>query len=256
MLKIRPEQIKVFEANALRKFEDEMVGHSKEFTPRLCKVLGDAQLRVALHQAMQRATYHGFTNRGPMRLYIELMFLCGSHFDTDPQYAVLGKILNTAGDQMQRADQIYEGLLDYQKNVSGPDAIYVHRALEALGKFARKPLILSSDNFEEGIAREIKHAFPQKVIYVGKEGLTQLIQDGRSEAQKYGFPITRGEALLVVLKFAFGHGCTNDPLYPWIWRTINDDRIVNPLARAKRLEKKALTWLDHVLARTQKRLLA
>jgi len=46
MLKIRPEQMKAFEADALRKFEDEMVEHSKEFTPQLCKVLGDAQLRV------------------------------------------------------------------------------------------------------------------------------------------------------------------------------------------------------------------
>lgn len=40
--------MKAFENDALRRFEDEMVVHSKEFTPRLCKVIGDEQLRVAL----------------------------------------------------------------------------------------------------------------------------------------------------------------------------------------------------------------
>jgi hypothetical protein len=52
--------------------------------------------------------------------------------------------------------------------------------------------------------------------------------------------------------FAFGHGCTHDPLYPWIARTLKDERIKDPAARAERLEKKAITWLDHVLARPPK----
>ena len=47
--------------------------------------------------------------------------------------------------------------------------------------------------------------------------------------------------------FAFGHGCCEDPLYPWIARTLTDEKITDAEARAKRLEKKAITWLDHVL---------
>ena len=46
----------------------------------------------------------------------------------------------------------------------------------------------------------------------------------------------------------FGHGCADDPLYPWIERTLNDQAIIDAPARAKRLEKKAITWLEHVLA--------
>jgi len=53
--------------------------------------------------------------------------------------------------------------------------------------------------------------------------------------------------------FSFGHGCTDDPLYPWISRTLHDERIVNSEARAARLEKKAVTWLEHVNARNEKR---
>jgi hypothetical protein len=252
MLKIRSAQMKVFEDDAMRRFEDEMVVHSNEFTPRLCKVIGEEQLRVALRQAIERAGAYGFTNRGPIRLYIELMFLYGSDFDSDPQYPAVGEVLNTSGDQMLRAEQIHAGVLDYQEKVSGPDAANVRKALEALSVFARKPLTFSSNNFVAEMLQEMTRAFPQKAAYIGEEGLTRLIDEGRAEARQYDFPTVRGEALVVVLMFAFGHGCTADPLYPWISRTIKDERIVDPAGLAKRLEKKAVTWLDHVLARPRK----
>jgi hypothetical protein len=52
--------------------------------------------------------------------------------------------------------------------------------------------------------------------------------------------------------YAFGHNCVNDPLYPWIYNTLNDKKIITPQARAERLEKKAVTWFNHVLARITK----
>ena len=93
MLQIRFDQMKVFEEAAWLHFEDEMVVHSREFSPKLCAVLGEEQLRVALRQAIKRAGGYGFTFRGPVRLYIELMFLFGSHFDTDPQYPCRGRLV-------------------------------------------------------------------------------------------------------------------------------------------------------------------
>ena len=95
---------------------------------------------------------------------------------------------------------------------------------------------------------ELNRVFPQKVAYTGEEGIQALVREGRDQARKYGFSTSRSEILLVVLMFAFGHGCTDDPLYPWIARTLKNEQITDPAARAKRLEKKALTWLDHVLA--------
>ncbi len=47
-LRIREKQMKVLEDAALRRFEDEMVEHSKKFTPKLCEVLGEEQLRAGV----------------------------------------------------------------------------------------------------------------------------------------------------------------------------------------------------------------
>ena len=91
-------------------------------------------------------------------------------------------------------------------------------------------------------------AFPQKAAHVGEAALKALIQEGRTEARNHRLPI-RGEALLATLKYGFGHGCTDDPLYPWILQTLKDEKITDPPARAERLEKKAMTWLETVLAR-------
>ncbi len=244
MLVIREEQMEVFRKIALENFESEMVAHSQEVRPRLYKVLGEEQLRVALRQAMQRAEGYGFTNKGPVRFYIDLMFLYGSGFDTDPQYPALNKVLNASGDQMTRAEQIYEGVIEYQSKVSGPDNINVTNAFEALSVFAKKQITFSMSNFETTVLEEMNNAFPQKVSYVGEEALTKLIVKGRAEAQKHNLPTLRGEALIVVLMFAFGHGCTNDLLYPWISRTLTDPRI-RSLARAKQLGRKALEWLEY-----------
>jgi hypothetical protein len=248
---IRAEQMEAFEEAARRNFEDEMVAHSKDFAPPLCDIIGDEQLRVALRSAMSRAKEYGFTNRGPLRLFIELMFLCGSAFDTDPQYPAIGNVLRSAGDQMQRAQQIHDGSLEYMDQVSGPGAANVHDALRHLLGMARTPLEFS-DDFAADMLGHMRRTFPQKADYVGETGLRRLIDEAVLESTQYGFLAARHMALIVVLKFSFGHGCTNDPLYPWIARTLQNDRIISPAARARRLEKKATTWLEHVVARNER----
>jgi hypothetical protein len=249
MLQIRSEQMTAFEQAALRRFEDEMVLHSQDFSPRLCEVIGEEQLRVALRQSMDRAGSHGFTYRGSILLFADLMFLFGSAFDTDPQYPWAAEVLQSPAEQIQRAEELRYRTLDYQEKVAGPNGVNVRRALEEVSIVARQPLPFSSSQFAGDMLREMQRVFPQKAAYVGDKGLTALIEEASVEAQRRGFSTVQGRSLLVVLKFAFGHGCTDDPLYPWIVRTLEDERIIEPTARAERLQKKAVTWLDHVLAR-------
>jgi hypothetical protein len=252
MLTLRPEQLETIRQHHLQKFEDEMVVHSKAFSPPICEILGEDQLRVALRSAMQRANGYGFTNRGPLRLFIEMMFTCGSGFDTDPQYPAVGEILRASEDQMARAQRIYQLCMDDLENVTGPDAVYVRKALSDLLVFTRSPLKFSND-FVADMLQAMHLVFPPKADYVGDPALKELIAEAIAEAQQYRFDAPRQKTLIVVLKFSFGHGCTDDPLYPWIANTLRDDKIRDADARAARLEKKATTWLEHVVARNERR---
>ncbi len=203
---IRAEQITAFEVAAWKQFEEEMVVHSRGFSPELCKVIGDEQLRLALRSAITRAESYGFTYRGPIRLLIEMMFLFGSAFDTDPQYAVVGEILRSSGDQMLRAEQIHGGQLEYLEAVCGSDAMNERKAQRDLLILAQTPVTFSPNDLIAGLRQQMTDIFPQKVAYVGEAGITTLIRDGIAEARRNGFQTARQAALLVMLKFEFGHG--------------------------------------------------
>jgi hypothetical protein len=158
--------------------------------------------------------------------------------------------LQLADDQMDRAEQIHELCHETIGQIAGTGAVNVRKALRDLLTLTRTPLTFTND-FEADMLRQMHVAFPQKAAYVGEAGLRLLIQEAVTEARQYGFETPRQKTLLVVLKFSFGHGCTADPLYPWIANTLRDERIVTPAARAARLEKKAVTWLEHVVARNE-----
>ena len=172
MIIIRAEQMKVFEQAARQAFEDKMMVHSKDFSPRLCGVLGDDQLRVAIRNAMKRAESHGFTKRGPVRLFIEMMFLFGSSFDTDPQYAAMCEPLGSSDDQMWRAQHLHEGSLDYMREVAGQNAENVHKA--------RRAVYGETNEAGTAWAGEVLHVFkhegydirqPQYIAVAGQIGL-------------------------------------------------------------------------------------
>jgi hypothetical protein len=249
-MQIRTEQMAALNNAMARRFEDEMVAHLAEFSPPLFRVIKEDQMREATRFGIQKAGRYGFTLRGPICLYLELMLLFGSHFDTDPQYSWANEILidQDSLPEMERAVRLYEKGSDYQEKVSGPDNANTVKALRELSVIAREQVTVSANEFAARMIQEMKRVFPQKALYVGDEGLAAIIRHGIAEARKYDFPSTRGEGLIVILMFAFGNGCTNDLLYPWISRTLKDEKIIEPAARAERLEKKALTWLDHVLA--------
>ncbi len=250
MLVIRSAQMEVFEQAALRNFENEMVAHLAEFSPLLFKAVGEEQMRQAIQFGIDRAGSYGFTLRGPVRLYLELMLLFGSHFDTDPQYPWAAEILTDqdSGPQMQRAVQLYEKTMDYRQQVAGPGDAYTLKGLRNISIFARQPLAISSENFISDMLREIRFIYPQKAAYIGDEALEALIRKGIGGARKQRFSTVHGVILVIVLMLAFGHGCGADPLYPWIARTLKDESIADPAARVERLETEAVAWLEHVLA--------
>jgi hypothetical protein len=250
MLTVSKEQMEIFRKEAMRHFEDEMLAHLGEFSPPLFKVLGKEQMRKAIRFGIALAGNHGFTFRGPIRLYLELMLLFGSHFDTDPQYPWAAEILanQDAGSQMQRAEWLYEKTMDYRHKVAGPEDAYALQALRKITTFLHQPIALPNARLVPAILQEITSLYPQKAAYVGREGLEALIRKSIHGAARQRLFKVRGVMLVVLLMLAFGHGCGYDPLYPWIANTLKDEASADHEVRTKRLEGKALSWIEYILA--------
>lgn len=248
MLSISAPQMQALRSDSRGRFVSEMVEHSRGWAPRLCGTISEPQLRLAVQQIIEAGCRHDLTHRGPLRLCVETMFVFGSGFDSDPQCPQLGQILRDAGPQSERAEALYERVVEYLEEVSGEQASNVHVAMRNLLTFAQSPIRFADSQFAGGMVWAMGTIFPQKAAYVGEANLHRLVEEARSIADQHGFVDIRAKALLAALMFAFGHGCTEDPLYPWIAATLADDRIVDPAARAQHLERKTMTWLEHVLA--------
>jgi len=233
----------------MRAFEAEMSGHLRQFSPPLCKTLSDDQLLVAVRYGIARARNCGFDMRGPVRLWLENALVFGSDFDTDPQYSWATEIIgNSEMIQMHRAERLFEKTVEYRHTVGGERDVFTLKALQRIRSFAAGLLLFMPEDSIGNLRSTLATIYPEKAAYLGDEALSLLIDVGLEVANQRGITAIRGQVLVVALMYAFGHGCIADPLYPWIERTLSDEKIGDPNARAAKLERKALIWLDHVLA--------
>ncbi len=248
-MKIRKEQVQVFEEVRMPDFEDYMVEHLKDFSPLHSKSLREDGIRALIRLGIERAKKHGFTRRGPVRFYIETAILLGIDFDTDPQYPWAGSILRdpSVPDQTERADRVHAWLMELLDAAGGPERQYAKQALHRARKIPFQAMPVSDPSFGDEAIRRMRGMHPEKVGYLGETVLRGLIPRAFEEAKKYSVSTDAGVCLFLGLMFAVGHGVAGDPKYPWVANTLTNPAITDPDTRVERLYSKTMTYLDHVL---------
>jgi hypothetical protein len=93
MLTIRAAQMAVLADDVSARFDELLAEHLQHLAPREAQELGREGLRGVVRLGRQRAAQIEFTDRESIRLYVELMFLLGSGFATDPQYPCAAAVL-------------------------------------------------------------------------------------------------------------------------------------------------------------------
>ena len=92
-LTIRQAQMDVFSQVEVRKFEDWMVAHLRQFFPAQSRALGEPQSRELIRHGIRRAANHGIKTERDVCKFIGLMIVHGRDFDRDNQSAWAGEIL-------------------------------------------------------------------------------------------------------------------------------------------------------------------
>lgn len=249
MLRIRPEQFRAFEQAALLQFEDDMVAHLEAFAPKLFEVRGEPSFRELIRLGIFRAMGHGFTNRGPIRFYLETMVSLGSEFDSDPQLPGVAETLENPDelDQMTLADQLFEVVSDFVKETKGPDNRYAIAALRHLVEHDVFSRPVPAENVRRAVAGMLRLAYPEKCDYMGTKRLQRLVDDGTAQARKHDIGSPEGRAMMTALMFAMGHGVARDPMYPWVGKTLADPKYSQPDQRVKFLRRKSQLYLEATL---------
>ena len=218
MLQFQPQQMRQLTAASLGNFVTELALHLRAFSPAHVASLDPAVLRQVIDFGTARAEHHGFSLRGPIRFYVEMMFMLGSHFDTDPQYRELLGPLHRRDDssEMERADELHRRLMHYAEATGGPrhvfEALALERALgvrdDSVGAFADRP--------PQALVEVLQAIHPEKVECIGRAAVLELVQQAFAAALQRN-PAWHGAGpLFAGLMFTLGHGCLVDPQYGWI----------------------------------------
>lgn len=253
MLTMRQDQVEAFRQYHLQKFENDMVAHLQKFAPKHWQAIGEQTGRQVIRLGIEQAKKYGFTNRGPVRFYIELMFLFGSYFDTDPQFPWVRSVLHDPEtmDQMVRADRLFYAMREYVAQVPGPKHKHLVEALERLSRTKVEEVAKPGIPLEECAAQELRAIYPQAFDYLGEPTVTRLIQHGFGLARAYGLDSARGMLLMAALTIFMGHNFPNDPLCTWIARRLDGKRFPDPTRRTEELHAKARLYMKHVLSETE-----
>ena len=119
-MKIRKNQMKVYEIARFPDFENKMINHIELHFNDLFNMLGTDRTKILIHYGYKQAVSYGFITAYEITLFIDLMFHLGPDFDMDSKYQWAQGIFNTkcfnSKDQMEL---LYHAALDYVENLTG-----------------------------------------------------------------------------------------------------------------------------------------
>lgn len=213
-----------FERVARNAFEDDMVWHVREEFPDRIVGMPEDSVREQVRWGMRRAEGYGFTNRGPVGFFIELMFLLGPEFDSDPRYPWARDILTDKTDQMDRSDRLHEVLMNHLHGQQSPRA----------GKD------VTEQEFEDNMVEHLKQVFPIRTEAMGEDVVREVIRIGIGRADGYELDTPGPVCLFIEMSFLSGSGFDTDPQYPWMQQVLADT--TDQVDRANRLRGEALKY--------------
>ena len=250
MLVIREEQVSSLQQAGLNNFENDLIEYfSIEFAPKHCEVIGNERVRKVIRRGIKKAQNYGFSSRGPIRFYLELMFMFGGRFDTDPQYDWVTKILvdSETNDEMKRIKRLYTDVLAYLDKVPGSNRENAIAAFQKIHAMDFDNAVDENREMEAQVKELLKRIYPQKYEFIGKEKIVRVIERGKYTADRFQIVSKPGRMLFIALGFAIGHGFADDLLFPWINSTLTDKNFKEPDERIERLKKKVKIFVSKVL---------
>lgn len=124
MLVIRQSQMDALSQGAMRRFEDDLIGHFRQHLPAHHAQLGDEGTREAIRHGVQRARAYGIESEPDVAVYVRHMFLFGRDFDVDPQlpWAAHALTQGPVGSGAARVGRLAQASLAYLRALAREQA--------------------------------------------------------------------------------------------------------------------------------------
>lgn len=215
---IRQDQFEVLERDVgIVELQRDVIRRLGERSPGCFAVVPERSIAAVVRLGVERAARWGLTRLGPVRLFVEMMILFGSAFDTDPLFPWAGAVLaEEHPTQAEKADRLYEAMRLYLDAAAGPGQAYTLAAMRRFEPIARRALAreVAPEVICEVSLREARALFPERLAYLDAAAEESAARVWTLLAEAHG--MTGGKAVVFALAACLlGHGFADDPLFPW-----------------------------------------
>jgi hypothetical protein len=250
---IRRDQIDAFDEAAARGFEDRMLARIAKYFPKHPKLLGDEPLRLLVALALKKAAGYDFTTERNVALYLDLMCLLGSSFDTDPQMPWAAEILadpsfetpdDRAGKLHKRGWEFAQmAAEDFKDLVEKNDSTRIIGTIKEIGRLTLDELpVPTGHQYAAQWSAKLSDTFPVRYAQIGSEAISNLMRQAVESAARNRVCNARGIALCASISLVLGAGFDHDPQLPWVSKALSGEPN-DSAPRTRRLHRDAVECL-------------
>lgn len=199
------EQIIRLEKLSLRNYVCELVEHCMSLFPLLVSLQGQDSFRAYIEQLIIIAKKDGYTQRGPVRLYIDMMIIFGVRFGNDPLYqsfTIKKQEMNLS--QIEKSMILYSYLSEYMEFVYGKNNLLFKESIKKFQNLDIKNVLANVEANYGGVHNLLKNIYPQKYFFVGSSSINNLIKSSDELAKCYGLGKFNQKIYLTLIMFLFG----------------------------------------------------
>ncbi|CQH07443.1 hypothetical protein [Yersinia mollaretii] len=169
-------QLELLKTLSFKGYVSEVVSHCELMYPALVSLQGQERFSLHIEKAIALAKKTGFTQRGPVRFYIDMMILLGSNFEHDPQHqwAEFNKI-NSASSQLEKSISMYNILEQYIGAIYGESNCFFEQSLVRLRNLDVSHISDNKKNYRDNTHELLNYIHPQRYNLLGNGAVDALI---------------------------------------------------------------------------------
>lgn len=146
----------------------------------------------------------GYTQRGPVRLYIDMMIVFGANFERDPLFQWLKMEERKTLPQIERSVHLYTLLNDYIVKIYGENGCFFKESIEMLKGFSAKDFSVKLSFSNAELHELLMGIYPQRYEFAGYNAVNDLIAVLDGACEKYKIKRLDHRLYLAIIMFLFG----------------------------------------------------